>query len=135
MSRTKVTDEQKRKTAQKAVSRYHKEHMKIYSFRFNVDNQRDIIEQLESQENKAGYVADLIRQDLIAKGKKPYVRQRVCDIVKDISDKDVVILTFKDGSSMVGGKNDFLTDERIVEDEVLQDKINYLVHIITVRYS
>lgn len=89
--------------------------MKLYSFRFNKRTQGDIIEHLESQENKAGYIANLIRQDMIAQGKEIQVAQRVCDIIQDLKDTTTIVLRFKDGSKMVGYKENFINDKRYVD--------------------
>lgn len=135
MSRNKVSEEQKKKSAQRAVSKFHKEHMKVFTFRFHKENQCDIIEHLESQKNKAGYIAELIRQDLIAHGKQPFARQRVCDVVKDIEDRDVVVLIFKDGSRMLGSKDDFENDDRLVDNVIVEEQINHKTYVVEVRYS
>lgn len=131
MSRTRVTDEQKKKARQKASNKFHKEHMKVYTFRFHKENQRDIIEHLESQKNKAGYIADLIRKDLIAQGKQPFARVRVCDVVKNYDDDMTIVLRFKDGSKMAGNKQDFIDDERCVD--CFLEETNQV--LIQVRYS
>lgn len=135
MPRTKVTDEQKKKARQKASNKFHKEHMKVYTFRFHKENQRDIIEHLESQKNKAGYIADLIRKDLIAQGKQPFERVRVCDVVNEINDDDEIILVFKDGSKMSVSKEDIANDERYIDSISLDETSDTLKHIIQVRYS
>ena len=135
MPRTKVTDEQKKKTMQKAVNKFHKEHMKVYTFRFHKENQRDIIEHLDSQKNKAGYIADLIRKDLIAQGKQPFVKQRLCDVAKEIKDNDEILLVFKDGSKMSVSKEDLINDERFVESVEIMRTLTNDKYIIQVRYS
>lgn len=135
MGRKKVSEEQKRKTIRNAVNKYHKEKMKVFSFRFSLVNQTDIIEHLESQTNKTGYVADLIRKDLIAQGKQPFVRQRLCDVAKEINDEDEIILVFKDGSKMSVSKEDLINDERYIDSvEIIQCLLNDK-YIIKVRYS
>lgn len=133
MSRTRVSDEQKRQARLRAVDKFNKESMKGYTFRFHRKNQADIIEHLESQKNKAGYIADLIKKDLIAQGKQPLVQQRVCDVVKDVDKNVVVVLLFKDNSRIIADKEVFEKDERLVEDYHFDETDGQLY--IQVRYS
>ena len=133
MPRTKVSQEQKKKSMQKAVNKFHREKMKVFTFRFHKENQRDVIEHLESQENKAGYIADLIRKDLVAQGKQPFTRERVCDIVANANEETTITLVFKDNSKMVAGKEIFEQDERLVDRFDYKAETNEL--IIYVRYS
>ena len=117
------TKKENSRTKVEISTAWNKEHLKAYTFRFNVDTQRDIIEQLESKPNKNGYIADLIRKDLIAEGKQPFARQRVCDVIKNIDDSTIVVLLFKDGSRMIANKIDFANDKRCVEDFSEEDGI------------
>ena len=48
---------------------YDKEHTKVYTFRVVKSTECDIIQKLDKQKNKAGYIKSLIRED-IAKDKK-----------------------------------------------------------------
>lgn len=135
MPRTKVTDEQKKKSRQKATNKFLKEHMKVYTFRFHKDNQRDIIEHLDSQKNKAGYIADLIRKDLIAQGKTPYVKLTVQELAKQINDIDNVVLLFSDGSKLITDKASIVSDSRVVNCYERKELIDHIEWIIEVRYS
>ena len=135
MSRTKVSEEQKKKSAQRAVSKFHKEHMKVYTFRFHKENQCDIIEHLESQSNKAGYIADLIRKDLIAQGKQPYVKLLVKDLAKQIDNNDRVILLFSDDSKLITDKQHIINDNRVVNCYEKKEYSDHNDWIIEVRYS
>lgn len=47
---------------------YAKENTKSYSFRFMLKTDSDVIEQLEKQDNKSGYVKTLIREDMKKSG-------------------------------------------------------------------
>lgn len=47
----------------KYLSAWQKQHTKSYAFRFNMNTDADIIEKLESVENKSAYIKQLIRND------------------------------------------------------------------------
>lgn len=51
----------------KAANQYHKLHCRQYCLRLNKGTDADIIAMIDSQDNKQGYLKQLIRQD-IAKG-------------------------------------------------------------------
>ena len=120
--------------ANKSIERYHKAHMKLYSFRFNKRTQSDIIEHLESQENKAGYIARLIREDLIKQGKKPFEVLTLSKLAKDIGDNDDVVLFFPDDSKMLTSKERLLKDNRVVDHVVIEEHINNKTFIAYVRW-
>ncbi len=44
--------------------RYHKAHTKLFNIRLVTTTEQDIIQKLESVENKSGYIKDLIRADI-----------------------------------------------------------------------
>lgn len=48
----------------RAVEKYNKAHTKQFVVRLNLKTDADIIAKLESVPNKAGYIKQLIRQDL-----------------------------------------------------------------------
>ena len=48
----------------RAREKYNKANYKAYTFRFHKTNEADVIERLESQPNKQGYLKELIRKDL-----------------------------------------------------------------------
>lgn len=48
----------------KATTKYIKEHTKTYVFRCNNESDADLISWLDSKSNRAGYIKDLIRQDM-----------------------------------------------------------------------
>ena len=50
--------------------RYHKAHTQSFSIRLMKNTEQDIIEKLNSEPNKAGYVKRLIRADIAANDKK-----------------------------------------------------------------
>ena len=50
--------------AQKKYDEAHKDLFKNYHFKLNREEDADIIERLESQDNKQGYIKELIRRDL-----------------------------------------------------------------------
>ena len=52
----------------KAVAHYQKAKTKLYAFRMNLEKDKDIINQLDKQANKNGYVKQLIRDDIKKKG-------------------------------------------------------------------
>ena len=47
-----------------AQAKYDSTHCKYYSFKFNLENDSDIIDRLEQEKSKQGYIKQLIRQDL-----------------------------------------------------------------------
>ena len=110
---------------------------KAYSFRFNVNNQSEVIEHLEAQENKAGFVADLILKDYLAKGGKMHDHkvERLYDIAKEMTENDNVVLIFKDGSKLYGGKKAIINDSREVERVEIEEHINGKTFIVYVRYA
>ena len=55
----KTTQAQKRATA-----KYQEANTRLYSLRLNFNTDQDIIEKLNSVESKAGYIKELIRQDI-----------------------------------------------------------------------
>lgn len=117
------------------INKYNKTKMKLYSFRFHVAHQADIIEHLESQPNKAGYIANLIRQDLIAQGKQPYVKLLVKDLAKQIDNNDRVILLFSDDSKLITDKAHIINDNRVVNCYEKKEYSDHNDWIIEVRYS
>lgn len=59
-----TTEHQRKKAIAKQVNESRKRTQKPYTFRFGKANDSDIIEHLEKQKNKSGYIKDLIRQDI-----------------------------------------------------------------------
>lgn len=51
----------------KARDKYNKEHYKVVSFKLHKTNDKDIMEHLENQSNKQGYLKELIRKDMANK--------------------------------------------------------------------
>lgn len=47
-----------------AQAKYDKEHCKVYTMKMNLVNDSDVIDHLEQQQSKQGYIKDLIRQDI-----------------------------------------------------------------------
>lgn len=47
-----------------AVRRYDKEHTKQIILKLNLTTDKDILDKLESEENKQGYIKALIREDI-----------------------------------------------------------------------
>lgn len=58
-----VSDAQK-----KAAAKYHREKTQMRGFRFG-PNDKDVLEWLDAQPNKAGYIKRLIREDMKRNGK------------------------------------------------------------------
>lgn len=48
----------------KARDKYNKEHYKVVNFKLNKKTEKDILEYLEAQPNKQGYIKELIKQDM-----------------------------------------------------------------------
>lgn len=53
-----------KETGYAAQIKYQKEKMKPYTIRISTVTEQDIIDQLDKQESKAGYVKRLIREDI-----------------------------------------------------------------------
>lgn len=53
----------------KARDKYNKENYKVVNFKLHKTNDKDIMEHLEAQPNKQGYIKELIRRDIKEKGK------------------------------------------------------------------
>lgn len=54
----------KTKTSPTAVKKWQSAHLKRYGFPVSLDSEKDIIDRLEAQENKSGYIKSLIRADI-----------------------------------------------------------------------
>lgn len=48
----------------KARDKYNKENYKVVNFKLHKTNDKDIMEHLEAQPNKQGYIKELIRKDI-----------------------------------------------------------------------
>lgn len=46
------------------IKQYHKSKMTAFTFKFGNDSEQDIIEYLNKQENKTGYIKKLIKADM-----------------------------------------------------------------------
>lgn len=53
-----------KRTGYAANNKYEKENIKRYVIKVVVNTEQDIIERLESQDNKMGYIKKLIREDI-----------------------------------------------------------------------
>ncbi len=51
----------------RAVAKYDKTHTKMYAIKLNLETDADIIEKLDSVENKQAYIKALIRADMDTK--------------------------------------------------------------------
>ena len=56
-------------------ARYDKTHCKYYTFKLHLVNDADVINQLEKQESKQGYIKQLIRDDIARTGSAPKTEQ------------------------------------------------------------
>jgi hypothetical protein len=66
MGRKKIyrTNNQLKKAHQEAVNKYAKKTFRAYTIRFRLDKDKDIINKLDSETNKADYLRDLIQKDI-----------------------------------------------------------------------
>ena len=66
MSKTKleIQKDYEKRTGYAAQKKYNKEKLKNYSFRFIINTESAMIEWLEQQSNKSGYIKDLIKKDM-----------------------------------------------------------------------
>ncbi len=60
--------EYEKRTGYAAQRKYDKENTKSFTFRFVKKTESDLIEKLESVENKSGYIKQLIRDDISKNG-------------------------------------------------------------------
>ena len=54
-----------------AQMKYDSTHCRAYNFKFNLVNDSDVIDRLEQEETKQGYIKQLIRQDIVRTGSVP----------------------------------------------------------------
>ena len=66
MAKTKleIQKEYEKRTNYAAQKKYNKTNIKSYSFRFMINTENGLIEWLEKQPNKSGYMKELIRKDM-----------------------------------------------------------------------
>lgn len=117
------------------INDWGKEHLKAFTFRFNVDTQSDIIKQLEEQPNKAKYIADLIRQDIEAQGKEIRITTALSQFARTIEKNDVVILVFNDNSKLTTNAQYLENDNRLIKSVEVQEHIDHKTYIVKVRNS
>ena len=114
------------------INKYNKENMKLFAVRFHKVNQADIIQHLNNQPNKAGYMARLIREDMERKGIPTLKKTTLADIIGEFGDNDKVVLIFPDESMLVTCKANLTS---MLNKEVkLYKKENDAWHV-EVRYA
>lgn len=59
-----MTEEEKRRSHIEAVKKYEKTNVTQIKFCFNNETDKDIIEHMQNQKNKQGYIKQLIREDM-----------------------------------------------------------------------
>lgn len=116
------------------IDKYNKTKMKLYSFRFHLVNQADIIAHIESQPNKAGYIARLIREDMERQGIKTNTKTTLAEFAKTVSPTDVVVLIFDDGSRLVTDQEHIASDTRVIngnaiKQETIGHDVKYFVEV------
>ena len=67
-AKVKLTPTQRKNHELKAISKWKREKTKSFNLTLNVKKDMDIIEWLSKQPNKQGYLRELIRNDMRAKG-------------------------------------------------------------------
>ena len=55
----------------KATKKFRKEKMRSISIAFHKENEADLLTRIDEEDNKAGYIKQLIRDDIIRTGWKP----------------------------------------------------------------
>ena len=116
------------------IDKYNKTKMKLYSFRFHLVNQADIIAHLNSQPNKAGYIARLIREDMERQGIKTNTKMTLAEFAWKVSPNDVVVLLFEDGSRLVTDQEHIASDTRVIngsaiKQETIGHDVKYFVEV------
>ncbi|GHU42108.1 hypothetical protein FACS1894111_05470 [Clostridia bacterium] len=71
MAKTKkeIQQDYLKRTGYSANKKYNKEKTKVFPIRLVANTEQDIIQQLDSVENKSGYVKALIREDIARREK------------------------------------------------------------------
>jgi len=64
ISKLETQKRYEKRTNYAAQEKYHKEKTKGYAFRVMMSTEQDIIQKLDSVPNKAGYIKQLIREDM-----------------------------------------------------------------------
>lgn len=67
-SKNEIQREYEKRTRYAAQRKFDRENTKSFTFRFMKKTESDLIEKLESVENKAGYIKKLIRDDISKNG-------------------------------------------------------------------
>lgn len=62
-----LTPKKKQKYINDRQNAWKKEHNRMISIRYNIENDKDILEMLDSVPNKAEYIRQLIKQDIARK--------------------------------------------------------------------
>lgn len=99
-----MEDKPKRKTrtSPAAVKKWQAAHLKRYSLPVSLDSERDIIDRLEAQENKAGYIKSLIRADVKEDNIMRYPAHNSTMLDTGIRKIDIVSLFGKDAQAAGG---------------------------------
>jgi hypothetical protein len=63
-TKSEIQKDYLKRTGYAANKRYNKENTKVYAVRLVINTEQDIINQLESVDNKSGYIKSLIRADI-----------------------------------------------------------------------
>lgn len=66
MAKTKaeIQRDYEKRTGYAAQHKYNKENTRSITIRFMLNTELDLLEHLDSQQNKAGYIKDLIKKDM-----------------------------------------------------------------------
>lgn len=67
-SRKEIQQDYLKRTSYSANNKYNKEKTKMYAIRVVMETEQDIIQKLESVDNKSGYIKKLIRKDIAKNG-------------------------------------------------------------------
>ena len=60
----KIPRRKKQKKQREYIKKYTQKSPKAFTFKLNVETDKDIINKLESEQDKIGYIRNLIRKDL-----------------------------------------------------------------------
>ena len=125
---------EKKKNYNQRMNKWINEHYKVYTIKFHGVNQSDIIQHLESQPNKAGYIARLIREDMERQGIETKKKFTIADIMDEIKDTDYVQIIYPDNSSLATTKEGVKKlSNRVVDNYIVDEHINGKTFIIKVR--
>lgn len=102
------------------VKNWYKDHSRIINLRLNKVKEADIIAHLEKQDNMSGYIIDLIRADIIAKGGELKDTTTLKDISRYMIENELIRIEFITGTGTptiwFAKREEIANDTRVVKE-------------------